>query len=118
MTKAKTGGHPEMKLVNPGAAAVDIGLTAVADRVGAGHEQTQESQGRFATCLQHHGLRPFALRSSFCPQVADGVTTTSESHRLWHGEELRIVFTLRHSFWILPFSHPVVPSSDLLWNDV
>lgn len=27
MTKSRTGGHPEMKLVNPGAAAVDIGST-------------------------------------------------------------------------------------------
>ena len=27
MTKTTTGGHPEMKLVNPGAAAVDIGST-------------------------------------------------------------------------------------------
>ena len=25
MTKIKTGGHPDMQLVNPGAAAVDIG---------------------------------------------------------------------------------------------
>jgi hypothetical protein len=27
MTRTKTGGHPDMKLVNPGAAAVDIGST-------------------------------------------------------------------------------------------
>ena len=27
MTKSKSGGHPEMKLVNPWAAAVDIGST-------------------------------------------------------------------------------------------
>jgi hypothetical protein len=27
MTRTTTGGHPDMKLVNPGAAAVDIGST-------------------------------------------------------------------------------------------
>lgn len=27
MTKMKTGGHPDMKMVNPGAAAIDIGST-------------------------------------------------------------------------------------------
>lgn len=75
MTKMKTGGHPDMKMVNPGAAAIDIGSTMHMAAVSPNLSEVPMRARAFGTFTQD--LHDLAVRFRSCGVTSVAMESTS-----------------------------------------